>query len=102
MSDGGEENYWKQGELLRMTRLHGFLSDRGTTVSGACEEFPQLPPFGRGDRDGIVSVYIIILLLSIKRFHAASLRKPPCGGLPVPCRYYQVCFVKNRERAEKT
>jgi hypothetical protein len=29
-SDSGEENYWKQGELLRMTRLHGFLSDRGT------------------------------------------------------------------------
>src|ERR1700688_345191 len=29
-SDGGEENYWKQDELLRMTRLHCFLSHRGT------------------------------------------------------------------------
>ena len=29
------------------------------------EEFPQLPTFGSGGRDGIVSVYIIILLLSI-------------------------------------
>jgi hypothetical protein len=86
-SDGDEENYWKQGELLRMTTLHGFLSDRGTTASGACGEFPQLPTFGCGGRDGIVSVYIIILLLSIKRFHAAILRKPPCGGLPVPCTY---------------
>ncbi len=39
-------------------------------------EFPQLPTFGRGDGDGIVIVYIIILLLSIKKFHAAILRKP--------------------------
>jgi hypothetical protein len=81
--DGGEENYWKQGELLRMTRLHGFLSDRGTTASGECEEFPQLPTFARGGRDGIVSVYIIILLLSIKRSHAAILRKSPCGGFQI-------------------
>ena len=79
-SDRGEENYWKQGELLQMTRLHGFLSDRGTTASGACEEFPQLPTFVRGGGDGIVSVYIINLLLSIKRFHAAILEKPPSGG----------------------
>jgi hypothetical protein len=33
-SDGGAENYWKQGELLRLTRLHGFLSDRRSTASG--------------------------------------------------------------------
>jgi hypothetical protein len=68
-SGGGKENDWKQGELLRMTRLHGFLSYRGITASGACGEFPQLPTFRRG-RDGIVSVYIIILLLSTKGFHA--------------------------------
>ena len=34
-SDGGAESYWKQGELLRMTRLHGFLSDRRAPASGA-------------------------------------------------------------------
>src|ERR1700722_1360481 len=36
---------------------------------------PNYPTFGRRDR--IVSVYIIILLLSIKRFHAAIPQKPP-------------------------
>jgi len=34
------------------------------------EEFPQLPTYGRGGRDGIMSVYIILLLLSIKRIQA--------------------------------
>jgi hypothetical protein len=87
-SDGGEENYWKQGKLLRMTTLHCFLSDRGTIASGVREEFPQLPTFGR--RDGIVSVYIIILLLSIKRFHAAILRKPPLWRASSPGIYSPV------------
>jgi hypothetical protein len=45
-SDGGEENHWKQGELLGMTRFHGFLSDRGTIASGAYEEFPNYPRSG--------------------------------------------------------
>jgi hypothetical protein len=87
-SDGGEENYWKQGKLPRMTTLHWFLADWGTTASGVRGAVPQLPTFGC--RDGIVSVYIIILLLSIKRFHSAILQKPPLWAsspLHIPSRF---------------